>query len=122
MTSEATIADQSDNQALFKALTQRPKIAWPTILLVFIAYSLFGASTYAYLQGNLTLVWSVVLNSIAAYISFTNPRSITSRSQFQPPSERLDWSCRYSTTVTGAVFSLISLHPHAASQIHQSPQ
>ena len=43
MTSEATIADQSDNQALFKALTQRPKIAWPTILLVFIAYSLFGA-------------------------------------------------------------------------------
>ena len=31
------------------------------------------------------------------YFLHTNPRSITSHSQFQPPSERLDWSCRYST-------------------------
>ena len=90
MTSGATIADQSDNQALFKASPNDRRLLGQRYCL-FIAYSLFySASTYAYLQGNLTLVWSVVLNSIAAYISFTNPRSITSRSQFQPPSERLD--------------------------------
>ena len=102
MTSEATIADQSDNQALFKALTQRPKIAWPTILLVFIAYSLFGASTYAYLQGNLTLVWSVVLNSIAAYISFT-PTHEASHHAVSSNRHLNDWIGRVATALQSPV-------------------
>ncbi|MGI9316345.1 MAG: fatty acid desaturase [bacterium] len=64
-------SDQTDDPILFKSLTQKPKIAWPTIMLLVVAFAIFGISTFAYVAGTISLFSAILLNSIAAYISFT---------------------------------------------------
>lgn len=71
MNAETLSADQNDDPILFKALSQRPKLAWPTVILFVAAVTIFAASTYAYLVGALPLAWVILINSIAAYMSFT---------------------------------------------------
>jgi len=63
-------SDQGDDPEHFKALRQRPNIAWPTIVLLLAAYTLFGIATFAYLEGTLPLFWTLLLNAIASYMSF----------------------------------------------------
>jgi len=71
MTENKRISVGTDDTALFSALTQRPEMAWPTVFLLVGAYIIFGVSTFAYVQGVLPLGWSILLNTIAAYMSFT---------------------------------------------------
>ena len=70
MMAQAMTTDQKDNEAYFKSLRQRPIIAWPTIVLLVAAYVLFIFTTYAYVQGALSLAWAIGLNSVASYMSF----------------------------------------------------
>ena len=102
MEAEDVFADQSDDPALFKALSQRPSVAWPTVLLVFVAYGLFGASTFAYVQGELPLVWAILLNSIAAYISFT-PTHDASHHAVSANHQLNDWIGRVATALQSPV-------------------
>lgn len=70
--SQAGLTDATqDNPKLFKALMDRPVISWPTVFLCFAAFGLFGAASYAYLTGALSLAWAIGLNTIASYMSFT---------------------------------------------------
>ena len=102
MEAEGVYADQSDDPALFKALGQRPSVAWPTVLLVFVAYGLFGASTFAYVQSELPLVWAILLNSIAAYISFT-PTHDASHRAVSANHQLNDWIGRVATALQSPV-------------------
>ena len=102
MEAEDVFAGQSDDPALFKALSQRPSVAWPTVLLVFVAYGLFGASTFAYVQGELPLVWAILLNSIAAYISFT-PTHDASHHAVSANHQLNDWIGRVATALQSPV-------------------
>jgi len=63
-------SDQGDDPERFKTLRQRPNIAWPTIVLLLAAYVLFGVATFAYLDGTLSLFWTILLNATASYMSF----------------------------------------------------
>ncbi|MDG1773059.1 MAG: fatty acid desaturase [Oceanicoccus sp.] len=70
MSAKPINCDQADDPERFKALTQRPKIAWPTILLLVAAYGLFGVATFAYIEGILPLFWAMLFNATASYLSF----------------------------------------------------
>lgn len=60
-----------DNEALFKELTSRPFIAWPTVVLLVFSFALFGCSSAAYLMGDLSVSWAIALNALASYLAFT---------------------------------------------------
>ena len=71
MDPQTHLPDQTDDPILFEALTQRPQLAWPTVMLLVAAYAVFALSTLAYIQGVLSLFWAIALNTTAAYMSFT---------------------------------------------------
>lgn len=64
------MTDQADDTELFKKLIQKPRIAWPTVMLLIAAFAVFGVSTHAYFTGALPLGWAMLINSIASYIAF----------------------------------------------------
>jgi len=66
----STVTENTDDLELFKKLMQRPKFAWPTILLLVGAIAIFGLSTYACIAGTLPLGWAMLLNAIASYMAF----------------------------------------------------
>lgn len=81
---------QGDDPERFQTLSQRPGIAWPTVALLLAAYTVFGIATFAYLQGILSLCWTIVLNATASYLSFAVAHDATHRSVSTHP--RLnDW-------------------------------
>jgi len=43
--------DHTDDDELFKKLIQKPRIAWPTVMLLIAAFGIFGMSTFAYVAG-----------------------------------------------------------------------
>jgi len=90
MNAKPTNCDQADNPEYFKALRQRPKIAWPTIVLLLAAYTLFGVVTFAYMEGTLPLVWAVLFNSTASYMAFAVAHDATHRSVSTNP-QLNDW-------------------------------
>ena len=102
MDSEAVYTGQPDDTALFKALRQRPNIAWPTVLLFVAAFGIFGASTAAYIQGALPLAWAILLNSIAAYISFT-PTHEASHHSVSANHQLNEWVGRVATVLQSPV-------------------
>ncbi|MEH6347324.1 MAG: fatty acid desaturase [Bermanella sp.] len=61
----------TDNEALFKQLTKRPQIAWPTVaLFIFLSVGLF-TSTYCVLQDIIPFWAALCLNSLFIYQAFT---------------------------------------------------
>lgn len=100
--SKVVCADQPDDPALFRVLSRRPKVAWPTILLVFVAYGIFGASTFAHVQGDLPLFWAILFNSVAAYISFT-PTHEASHHTVSSNHQLNDWVGRVATALQSPV-------------------
>lgn len=93
--SKSHTADHQDDPALFKALMQRPDIAWPTILLLIAAYTLFVASTFAHIAETLPLAWAILLNATASYMAFTVAHDATHSSVSS--NRRLnDWTGRVS--------------------------
>ena len=66
-----TSANTTDDLQLFKTLKKRPQIAWPTLLMLIAAFSLFAISTAAYLDGFFSLFLTITINAVAAYMSFT---------------------------------------------------
>ena len=79
MSTEALPTDQ-DDQKLFESLSRRPNVAWPTIGVLVAAFVVFGLSTFAYVQGVLSLPWAIAFNTIAAYLSFTPAHEATHNS------------------------------------------
>lgn len=65
------LSEHADDPDLFKVLIQKPTIAWPTIMLLAAAYTIFSTSTVAYVNGTLPLFWAMLLNAIATYLAFT---------------------------------------------------
>ncbi len=63
----------------FHALTVIPRIAPMEIGLVIAAFTLFGASSYLYLAGELPLVVMLLVNAIAVYMAFTPLHDATHR-------------------------------------------
>jgi len=61
----------TDNEQLFKQLTTRPQIAWPTVsLLIFVIAGLI-LSTYAVIQDSMPLWLAMTVNSVLIYQVFT---------------------------------------------------
>ena len=65
------MTDQTEDTVLFKKLIQKPRIAWPTVMLLVAAFAIFGLSTFAFFRGILPLGWAMLINSIASYMSFS---------------------------------------------------
>ncbi len=98
----STLLDQPDDSERFKTLTQQPKIAWPTVLLVVAVFVLFGASTFAYINGELSLGWAIVLNTIASYVSFTPTHDATHHA-VSSKRQLNDWIGRVATVLQSPV-------------------
>ena len=102
MTAQSLHPDQADDPILFEALTQRPKIAWPTIMLLVAAFAIFGLSTLAYLEGELSLFWAILFNAIAAYITFT-PAHDASHNAVSTNRQVNEWVGRIATVLQSPV-------------------
>jgi len=83
MISSPPTSDSTDDPVVFKSLTQRPKTAWPTIMVLVAAFATFGLSTFAYLEGTLPLVWAIALNALASYMSFAMAHEASHRAVSQ---------------------------------------
>ena len=70
MNQNTSKAAQADVPEDFKTLMKRPRIAWPTFMLLFSAYAVFGLSSIAYIEGVLPLSWSILFNALASYMAF----------------------------------------------------
>ncbi len=95
MNVETTLANHTDDPELFEALSQRPNIAWPTIMLLVAAYIIFGVTCYAYVQGDLSLFWAIAINTITSYMSFTPAHDASHNavsSHFAAPQIAWAWS------------------------------
>ncbi len=102
MRAKNRVPEQTDDPVLFEALTQRPKIAWPTVMLLVAAYAIFGLSTFAYVQGALSLFWAIVFNTIAAYLSFT-PAHDASHNAVSTNRQLNEWVGRIATALQSPV-------------------
>ncbi len=90
MKPDSTLANQGDDLELFKSLKLRPKIAWPTIMVFVAAIAIFGLSTFAYLEGQLPLLWAIVFNATASYLSFAMAHEASHRAVSLNPQVN-DW-------------------------------
>jgi len=102
MNVEAQLPDRHDDPVLFEALIKRPKIAWPTIMLLVAAYVLFGVSTLAYVEGKLSLYWAILINTTAAYMSFT-PAHDASHNAVSSNRQLNEWVGRIATVLQSPV-------------------
>ena len=102
MNAETQLPDQADDLKLFESLNQRPQVAWPTVVLLVIAFAIFGLSTFAYVQGALLLPWAILLNTIAAYISFT-PAHDASHNAVSTNRSLNEWVGRIATVLQSPV-------------------
>jgi len=85
--------EKADDLELYKLLIQKPNIAWPTILLLVAAFTIFSMSTFAFLKGALPLGWAMLINSIASYMSFSIAHDATHSAVFT--NRRMnDWTGR----------------------------
>lgn len=87
------MTDQVDNPMLFKKLIQKPRIAWPTVMLLITAFAIFGVSTYAYFKGVLPLAWAILMNAIASYMAFPVAHDATHSAVFTDRRAN-DWAGR----------------------------
>lgn len=85
-----------DNLEQFQTLMERPRIAWPTVILFISAWGLFVASCYSYINGLLPIGWAIGLNCIAAYMAFTVAHDAT-HSAVSTNRKLNDWLGRLST-------------------------
>jgi len=102
MDAKTLFPDQTDDPLLFEALTQRPKIAWPTVILLVAAFAIFGLSTFAYVEGALPLFWAILFNATAAYISFT-PAHDASHNAVSTNRKLNEWVGRIATVLQSPV-------------------
>lgn len=80
MTHITPIQMASDNEAMFKALTTRPHIAWPTVaLFVFVVAGLF-TTTIGVAQNIIPYWLAIILNAVFIYQAFTVTHDATHNS------------------------------------------
>lgn len=115
----------TDNEALFKHLSRRPKIAWPTLLLLVAVFALFAASVALYFAAMIGLGTAITLNAIAAYLSFTvaHDASHNAVSTIRPLN---DWSGRIATILLSPVpffrmFRYIHMQHHRFANEEKDP-
>ncbi len=66
------VKESADQQELFRFLLQdRPRFAWPTLILFLACVSLFAGSIVLGLRGVISLPVSVALSTVASYISYS---------------------------------------------------
>jgi fatty acid desaturase len=102
MSAKTLLHDQTDDPISFEALTRRPGIAWPTLVLLVVSYAIFGLSTFAYVQGTLSLFWAILFNTIAAYLSFT-PAHDASHNSVSTNRQLNEWVGRIATALQSPV-------------------
>ena len=102
MNTNTQLVYQEDDPALFKSLTQKPTIAWPTIVLFIAAFTIFGLSTFAYITESLSLFWAITLNSIASYVAFM-PVHDASHNTVSTNRQLNEWVGRISITLLSPV-------------------
>ena len=96
------LSHQDDDLKRFQALNQRPSIAWPTLMLLAAAFVVFGLSTLAYVQGALPLLWAMLFNTIAVYVSFT-PAHDASHNAVSAHRQLNEWVGRIATALLSPV-------------------
>ena len=62
---------RTDNEQEFKRLTQRVSFAWPTVLLLILAFTTFISASALYLTDQIPLALMIFLNSMASFWAFT---------------------------------------------------
>ena len=107
---------QTDDPELFKKLIRKPQVAWPTVILLFAAFTLFGVSTYAYVGGTISLFWAMLLNTIASYMAFPVAHDATHSAVFSNRKVN-DWVGRFAMLLLEPgpffqVFRLIHMQHH----------
>ena len=102
MNAQPAVPDQADDLVLFKNLMKRPKVAWPTIIILLVSFVIFSLSTVAYAEGVLSLFWAIVFNTIAAYLSFT-PAHEASHGAVSSNRGLNDWVGRIATVLQSPV-------------------
>lgn len=60
-----------DDEALFKLLLKRPRVAYPTVVLLLASCCLYVGTISAYLHAELPLGLVIIINAIASYMAFT---------------------------------------------------
>lgn len=98
---------EHDNDILFKKLTQKPQVAWPTILLFIMSLIGVVSSTYLYLAAYSNLYLLVGLNVISMYVAFTVVHDASHRSVVRSI-DLNDWIGR------AAIFIIQPLAPFSA--------
>ena len=96
------LSHQEDDLERFQALNQRAGVAWPTLMLLAVAFVVFGVSTLAYIQGMLPLFWAMLFNTIAVYMSFT-PAHDASHNAVSTHRQLNEWVGRIATALLSPV-------------------
>lgn len=123
MSQNTTAVLEADDPALFKSLIRRPTVAWPTVALLLSAYAIFGFSTFAYIEGALTMLWAILLNSIAFYLAFTVAHE-ASHSAVSANQRLNDWAGRAGIALLEpgpffVVFRFIHMQHHKFTNDHE---
>lgn len=91
-----------DDAILFKKLTQRPAVAWPTMMLLVSAVSAFAASIALHLAGVFSLGLAVCINAVASYAAFTVGHD-ASHNALSTNRRLNDWCGRLSTLLLSPI-------------------
>jgi fatty acid desaturase len=102
MNKTSTCAYQTDDLELFKALSKRPEVAWPSIVVLVAAFVCYGISITGYIEGTLSLPWAIVISTIGAYLSFTPGHDATHNS-ISTNRQLNDWIGRIATVLQSPV-------------------
>jgi fatty acid desaturase len=92
----------NDDSALFKRLTRRPSVAWPTLLLLVASAGAFAISTGLYATGVFSLGLTICVNAIAAYAAFTVGHD-ASHNALSANRSLNDWCGRLSTVLLSPI-------------------
>jgi len=116
----------NDNEALFRQLTKRPSLAWPTLLLLIASICTFATSTSLFLMGHLNIGMSISINAIACYAAFTVGHD-ASHNALSTNKKLNDWCGRLATMLLSPVpffrmFRYIHMQHHRfANDEHKDP-
>jgi len=92
----------NDDDVLFKQLTRRPSVAWPTLLLLIVSVCTYALSISLYSMGVLTLGLTISINAMASYAAFTVGHD-ASHNALSSNKRLNDWCGRLSTVLLSPV-------------------
>lgn len=96
------VPSSNDDDFLFKHLTRRPSVAWPTLLLLIVSVCTYMLSISLYLTGIFSLGLTICINALASYAAFTVGHD-ASHNALSSNRRLNDWCGRLSTVLLSPV-------------------